>query len=393
MTAEQVLKRVRLPVDFLLSWRRASILPGAHPISSFRLLAEALQEGFWPSEAYRLGVLHPAHGRGRRRMLVSKRRMVKLQRRLNPGEWEQFVGNKALLYGVCRAAGIPIPEVYAFLYTGGQGMTYRGGMVRTATDWERFFGEECPSPFVVKPTLGHHGMGVWVVVRTGTKLTLHTGELLSVEAFVRILRADRRFEGLLVQKRMMNHELFGSLIAGRGLATLRMITFQRTPGACDILHADLKIPLGDNVISNLSLGKSGNMVAEVCLETGTLTGGLQLLPGIGSIAVEMHPETGAVLSGFQVPFWHEIRALAVRAAAAVTPVRTVGWDVIVTPEGPMVLEGNIFYDPPNSTSRAAEVTRALESWASEDERGEQPPREGSDRTESAARLTLSMTPH
>ena len=42
---------------------------------------------------------------------------------------------------------------------------------------------------------------------------------------------------------------------------------------------------------------------------------------------------------------HARRELAVRAARAVAPLRTVGWDVAPTADGPMVLEGNAWWAP------------------------------------------------
>ena len=40
-------------------------------------------------------------------------------------------------------------------------------------------------------------------------------------------------------------------------------------------------------------------------------------------------------------------ALAEQAARAFLPLRTVGWDIAVTPEGPTLIEGNPFWDPSN----------------------------------------------
>jgi hypothetical protein len=285
--------------------------------------------------------------------------MVQTQRRLNPGEWESLVGDKGLFYRFCRAAGIPVPDLYALLYRQGTGRTWSGLPISTEEEWQTFFLRDCPSPFVVKPTLGHHGLGVLLVERKGERLHTHAGNDYSAAEFVRLLREEGRFDAYVVQKKMTNHPALDALISGGGLATVRVITFMNAQGTCDIVHADLKIPIGGNAISNLSLGASGNMVAHLCLTTGRLTRGIRLQPGRGFLEVERHPESGAEFSGFQLPFWSELRLLASKAASAVLPVRSVGWDVIITPEGPMILEGNFFFDPPNSSLRAADVFRIM----------------------------------
>ena len=57
--------------------------------------------------------------------------------------------------------------------------------------------------------------------------------------------------------------------------------------------------------------------------------------------------------------WPEICKLAERIAFDFLPIRTVGWDIAVTPHGLYVLEGNIWYDPANQFACMDEVVDAL----------------------------------
>ena len=41
--------------------------------------------------------------------------------------------------------------------------------------------------------------------------------------------------------------------------------------------------------------------------------------------------------------WEEARALALRAAAAFAPLRTVGFDIAPTPAGPVLIEANAWW--------------------------------------------------
>jgi len=68
-------------------------------------------------------------------------------------------------------------------------------------------------------------------------------------------------------------------------------------------------------------------------------------PGGGFLPVDRHPETGVTFSGFQLPFWAEVCALARRAARAFLPIRTIGWDFAMTAGGPCLIEGNFWADP------------------------------------------------
>ena len=83
------------------------------------------------------------------------------------------------------------------------------------------------------------------------------------------------------------------------------------------------------------------------LETGTLTP--LLLPGpdgIGSVPHDRIPGDGPPVVGRRVPLFEEAREIVLRAAPHVLPLRTLGWDVAITPAGPVVLEANNFWGSP-----------------------------------------------
>lgn len=60
------------------------------------------------------------------------------------------------------------------------------------------------------------------------------------------------------------------------------------------------------------------------------------------INYDVHPYTGVKLVGFTLPFVKESVELAKKAAMEVPQIRYVGWDVCVTPDGPAIIEGNVY---------------------------------------------------
>jgi hypothetical protein len=54
----------------------------------------------------------------------------------------------------------------------------------------------------------------------------------------------------------------------------------------------------------------------------------------------VHPLTGVDIVGFVVPLYDEAIAMAVEMATIVPEVPYVGWDIAITPNGPIVIEGN-----------------------------------------------------
>lgn len=55
---------------------------------------------------------------------------------------------------------------------------------------------------------------------------------------------------------------------------------------------------------------------------------------------ELHPDSGVRIADFQLPMMDEVRAFVDQVARVVPQVQYVGWDIVVGPEGPVLVEGN-----------------------------------------------------
>lgn len=120
-----------------------------------------------------------------------------------------------------------------------------------------------------------------------------------------------------------------------GVNTVRIFTLVTESGEYRVLGCRLRISV-DSHVDNLA---AGNLAAPIDAETGLVNG-----PGVYSDITRsperIHPRTGVRIEGFQVPFWQETLNM-VREASLLHPEnRSIGWDVVVTPEGPGLIEGN-----------------------------------------------------
>ena len=79
--------------------------------------------------------------------------------------------------------------------------------------------------------------------------------------------------------------------------------------------------------------------------------------------IDRHPDTGELIVGTRVPYWDEVVSLCLRAHNEFPPLAVIGWDVAVTRDGPMFVEGNPMPGPggmqrlfgPQGDRRLAEV--------------------------------------
>ncbi len=102
-----------------------------------------------------------------------------------------------------------------------------------------------------------------------------------------------------------------------------------------IVYAFLRIGNG-KVMDNVDCG---GMAARVDLASGKL---LTVGADKQGNTFTVHPMTGTPIVGFTVPYWEEAKAMCLRAAQKVPQMRFVAWDVAITPEGPLFIEGNSF---------------------------------------------------
>lgn len=177
-----------------------------------------------------------------------------------------------------------------------------------------------PSVFV-KPLEGSSGVGV---ARFDAK------EYQDAGAFYERLQ---KMGDSIIEETVVQHEAMARLCP-TSVNTVRIATLlgDRQEG---IVYAFLRIGNG-KVMDNVDCG---GMACRVDLATGTLT--TPAADKSGNV-FEAHPRTGVVFRGFQVPFFEEAKAMCLEAMRVVPSVRFVAWDVAITPDGPVFIEGNSF---------------------------------------------------
>lgn len=134
-------------------------------------------------------------------------------------------------------------------------------------------------------------------------------------------------EELIVQSKGM------SILNASSVNTVRMPAISCN-GGVRLLAPFLRIGRQGSVVDNAG---AGGVFATVDEKTGIVT-----TLGIderGRSYVK-HPESGVVIPGFQVPRWHEAVALVNDLADSNKEVRYVGWDLALTEDGWVVVEGN-----------------------------------------------------
>lgn len=243
--------------------------------------------------------------------------------RYNERSLYPLVDDKLQTKRLAIAAGIAVPELYGVIEIE-HDITNLPDIVSEHRD------------FVVKPAHGSGGNGIYVIIgRINDRYQHNNGSLLTKEELKyhisNILSGMYSLGGqpdqALIEYRVKFDTLFES-ISYRGVPDIRTIVFRGIPVASMV-----RLP------TRMSDGKAN-------LHQGAVGAGIDLATGCTTHAVwqnrpvEQHPDTGAPISGFEIPHWNKLLILASQCYELVG-LGYLGVDVVLDRElGPLVLELN-----------------------------------------------------
>jgi hypothetical protein len=253
---------------------------------------------------------------------------------INPPAQRQPLVDKLLFHARCEAYGLRTAPILALFPGPGLGDGHGVPPVAGLADFARLLAGH-PQGLFLKRVDGSHGEGAFRVLPTGDGCLIAEGPASAAEAYA-LCVARAREHTLLVQPRLVNHATLQPLMAGGSFGTLRVMTW--LDGATPrMLAALLRIVSGDNIADNFNGGTSGNLLAAVDPASGTVLcvrrSRSRDWPDI--VVVGDHPA-----AGLPIPCWSGLQELVFRAHRAFDGLRLVGWDVGITPEGPLLVEGN-----------------------------------------------------
>jgi hypothetical protein len=186
------------------------------------------------------------------------------------------------------------------------------------------------------------GANLWLYQAPDRYINAVSGEACGQQSLLAKLSADSRSGRIVVQEKALNHSsLLGTLTSG-GLATIRIVTCRTPGGAIDFMPAAIRMPIAQAIVDNIA---QGGLAAPIDLASGEICGpAIQKDKAVGISRFERHPDTAVNLVGMRLPFWREALDLAKQAHLAFPSMPFVGWDIAILEGGPVVLEGNCWWD-------------------------------------------------
>ena len=123
------------------------------------------------------------------------------------------------------------------------------------------------------------------------------------------------------------------------MTRLRIVTFN-IASDIKVFSAVLRAGTGRRFTDNWN---TGGIIVRVDLETGRLAGKGLFKPTFG-LSTAVHPDTGVPLDGFEIPHLTRAVQLVRELHRFFYGLHSIGWDIAITEDGPIVIEGNDDWD-------------------------------------------------
>ncbi len=312
------------------------------PLTQFRQILglQIKKTGLHPSEYYDFELYAPRYSAEEREQFVGVKGSQKLNARLSPEAMrlhDDFMNDKAMFSNFLSGLGMAATETQAMVDD--RRLFGNVPVLRDLDAIRTFLALDARYPIFAKPAVGSRSLGSALIERVepdGTTLRFGNGETMALEDFAQEILNDYAGRGFLFQSAVRQHSKLTEVV-GPALGTIRAVTVTEEADRPRILYTLWKIPspraMSDNFWQN------GSMLAPIDIDTGEV---LRVRQGTGldTEYISNHPVTGQTIVGTHIPYWSELKALAVQAHALFPNSGVLGWDIGMSDEGPVIVECN-----------------------------------------------------
>jgi hypothetical protein len=292
-----------------------------------------------PSEYYELGVFDDAAYTASQKLdCVGWRASAQIDRRLNHRYWRAAANDKLLNYALLQHFGFPIPRTQACYSPLGRhiGPEQRP---RSRQELEDFLRTGLTFPAFIKPIHGSYGRDTFLLESFDTAHDRFVDARGKVVPLGNLLDTctNSQFTGMLFQDCLRPHPQVRALV-GNTTSCVRVIVAVPPTGP-EVHLAFWKIARAHNITDNFCMGETGNLLAWVDKQSGTVE---RVVTGLwpDGRAVTQHPDTGQTILGTTLPDWQAAMTMCLAAAVHFPGLKLQHWDVAFCEDGPVLMELN-----------------------------------------------------
>lgn len=247
----------------------------------------------------------------------------------NPGQkmfhGRCIIADKFYFYLFLNSLSIPTPKILYYTRKGMLFYSFGGNAKRIddilSKDMDAF----------AKPFGGQCGDGAFSLKVENSSVFVN-GQLLSQtdDLLKTFVKTD-----YVIQERVIQHPQMNRLCS-TAVNTIRLLTVLTPDEEVIAFRAGLRIGREGSNVDNCA---KGGIFIGIDVNTGKLMKMGIIKPPHGN-RLFRHPDNGIIFEGFEIPFFKEAVAMARELHAKLYRVHSVGWDIAITQDGPVFIEGN-----------------------------------------------------
>lgn len=148
---------------------------------------------------------------------------------------------------------------------------------------------------------------------------------------------DRLSKGVyLIQTCVVQHPVMDR-IYDKSVNTLRILTIlDKETGKAVSVAGEVRFGANGSVVDNLA---AGGVAVGIDLKTGQLSE-FGICKKGGAKRTPSHPDSQIRFANVRIPFVREVVDLAEKLHEKLSSIRVIGWDIAITSDGPVFIEGN-----------------------------------------------------
>jgi Sugar-transfer associated ATP-grasp len=186
---------------------------------------------------------------------------------------------------------------------------------------------------VLKPVRGIGGRGIFIIGLQGNSINVNNKTVSVAQARAQLSELN----DYVVTEFVQQGEFPSSIFPG-SVNTIRVLTMS-DPDTEEPFVAAAAHRFGSQVSAPVDNLHAGGLSALIDLESGVLSAAAER--GEDRLIMhDVHPDTGAQISGRVVPNWSALKEHVLGVANRLPFLCYVGWDIALTANGPVFIEGN-----------------------------------------------------
>lgn len=307
--------------------------------------------GFSPLEYNLYGFYKKSISRSEKLSFISNEKILKTFRPyLNHKSWIPILENKLLFFLYYSQLGFPVVEVYGFYYPE-RGFFLDGSPLREKSDFLRWLNKSDIKGCVVKPlgSLGGKGIMIFEELISPETIRSNDGKNYSLNEVISLMEKDievrqskeDNYKGYIIEEKIEQDPAM-NVLSGKSLNTIRVSTLITNNNEILIDFGMLRVGREGSITDSLH---QGGYVVNINVENGSIGEKTFGYKEEGGPWIEEKEERiKDFFTDCKVPFWHDIVSLAKKAASFSPELRSVGWDIAISKNGPVLMEGNDNWD-------------------------------------------------